>query len=227
MSRLIEDDAYVLFARPQGETSAWLSVFTQQNGRVQLTYKGGKKRLSVCAGFQSVRLSWRLGKQGGAWLVSCEPTLLYNPPLFGMANWSGLYVNEILHRGLVLNTPSPTLFLAYQQLIEALRTAGDNRRAMAWALRCFEWVFLAETGYALPLSASDGQPIIADASYLWHNDAWERCEQGILGAELLAVAGQSVSGIASGALREFLQWRLLQAMPREALSMRQWWEQLQ
>ena len=227
MSRLIEDDAYILFARPQGETSAWLSVFTRQHGRVKLTYKGVKKRLSVCAGFQTVRLSWRLGKQGGAWLVSCEPTLLYSPPLLGMANWSGLYVNEMLHRGLVLNTPSVTLFSAYQHLVNVLRDSADDRRVMAWALRCFEWIFLSETGYALPVSTSDGQAIIADAYYQWHNDVWERCEQGIYGEELLAVASQAASGMASGALREFLQWRLLQAMPRDALSMRQWWEQLQ
>lgn len=225
---LLEDEAYVLFSRPQGETSAWLSVLTKQYGRLQLTYKGGQKKISTCPSFQALTLSWRLGKSGGSsgWLASCEH-LGYVAPLLGMSNWSGLYVNELLHRGVLADTAIPGLFDAYQQLVMALRRTQDHRASMAWALRRFEWQYLLLMGYGLPMVTVYHQPIMHDGYYQWQQEGWVQCEQGIGGAELMALADQAESGVASGALRTLLQWRLLQAMPRQALSMRQWWEQLQ
>lgn len=48
---LLQDRAYLLFARAQGETSLWLSLLTERHGRVQLTFKGGQKKKRVITAF--------------------------------------------------------------------------------------------------------------------------------------------------------------------------------
>lgn len=223
---LLQDRAYLLFARAQGETSLWLSLLTERHGRVQLTFKGGQKKSALLPSFTELAIAWRMGKQSGGWMSQCE-AVSYQTPLQGMANWSGLYANELLHRSLLVEQPIAPLFHAYEQLIGLLRKAADDRSQMSWALRRFEWVFILEMGYGLPEQAQGFKPLKADTYYQWQNDGWQQSEVGIQGAELLAMITQAPQGKASRALREFLQWRLLQAMPSQAMSMRQWWEQLQ
>lgn len=223
---LLQDRAYLLFARAQGETSLWLSLLTERHGRVQLTFKGGQKKSALLPPFTELAIAWRMGKQSGGWLSQCE-AVSYQTPLQGMANWSGLYANELLHRSLLVEQPIAPLFHAYEQLIGLLRTAGSDRAQMAWALRRFEWVFISEMGYGLPQQTHEFHSLQAEAHYQWQSEGWQQSEVGIQGAELLAMITQAPQGKASRALREFLQWRLLQAMPSQALSMRQWWEQLQ
>ncbi len=222
---LLQDKAYVLFARAQGETSLWLSLLTEYHGRLQLTFKGGQKKSASLPPFTSLELAWRQGRESGGWLSQCE-AVSFQPPLQGMANWSGLYANELLHRSLLAEQPMPLLFHAYEQLVVLLRASGSERAQMAWALRRFEWVFIAEMGYGLPELTHDGAPLTAEVYYQWHADGWQPSETGILGEELVALIGQATQGKTSRALRELLQWRLLQAVPSQALSMRQWWEQL-
>lgn len=222
---LLQDSAYLLFSRPQGETSLWLSILTESYGRIQLTFKGGQKKQATLPPFLPLSLAWRSGKQGSGWLSHGE-TSAYYPPLTGMANWSGLYANELLHRGLLTDQPVAPVFNAYAQLMESLSSAGTDRVKMAWALRRFEWVFIAEMGYGLSIHTNEHQLLNRQTYYQWQSDGWQQSNVGIQGAELLALMEQSAFSQPSSALRELLQWRLLQAMPSQALSMRQWWEQL-
>ena len=143
-----------------------------------------------------------------------------------MANWGGLYANELLHRSLVQDHPVSSLFYAYEQLVQLLRASGDDRGLMAWALRRFEWVFISEMGYGFPQQTHNFDPFLPEFYYQWQAQGWFQSASGIQGSELIALMNQSNHGKASRALRELLQWRLLQAMPNQALSMRQWWEQL-
>jgi hypothetical protein len=222
---IFEDRAYLLFARTQGETSLWLSLLSEHYGRLQLTFKGGQKKAASLPYFTQLSITWRPGKQSGGWLTQCE-AMQYYPPLQGMANWSALYANELLHRSLLVEEPVLTLFKGYEQLVATLRMAGRESTQMSWALRQFEWMFLSEMGYGLPQQTQLHQPLIDNGNYQWQADGWQQCEQGISGEELLALMRQEPNGKSSRALRELLQWRLLQAMPSQALSMRQWWEQL-
>lgn len=221
----LQDRAYLLFARAQGETSLWLSLLTERHGRVQLIFKGGQKKSTSLPPFTELVMTWRTGRQSGGWVNQGE-AVSYQAPLQGMANWSGLYANELLHRSLLVEQPVSSLFHAYEQLISLLRSAGSDRTQMAWALRRFEWVFISEMGYGLPQQTHEFHPLKAEAYYQWQAEGWQQSEVGIQGAELLALITQAPQGKASRAFRELLQWRLLQAMPSQALSMRQWWEQL-
>lgn len=221
------DHAYLLFRREQGETSLWLSMLTSQYGRIQLVYKGGKKKMQSCPAFNALYISWQDGKQTGGWLRQCE-TIHYHQALTGMCNWAGLYANEWLHRSLLPEVPQPQLYIAYESLLTWLRQTGDNRTLIAAALRCFEWTLIHELGYGLPLQTEQQQPLIAEAYYQWQAHGWVQSTTGICGADILALAQQDVLALKhpGRALRELLQGRLSASLPNQQVSMRHWWEQL-
>lgn len=220
---LIEDKAFILFSRPQGETSVWLSVLTQHHGRLNLVYKGGRKKSALCAPFQPLTVTWNATARG-AWLLGCEAQGFY-PRLTGMANWSGLYANELLHKGLSEASDSASMFATYQRLLVVLGRAEITASQMGLALRRFEWQFLLALGYGFPLQDMAGDTIKPQQHYHWYQDAWQPSHDGILGAQLLALATMDDTSISSS-LRQLLQWRLLQVLPTSAMAMRQWWEQL-
>lgn len=221
-----QDQAYVLFMRPQGETSLWLSLLTANYGRLQLTFKGGRKKQTHCPAFTQLSIQWQAGKQGGGWLHTSEIEC-YQAPLQGMANWSALYANELLHKSLLTEVAQPKLFASYAWLIQQLRLAQTDRAQMAAALRCFEWQLLHEMGYGLATTTHDQQPLLADAHYRWHRYEWREETTGILGRDLLALITQDVANMRnSPALKTLLQGQLLQLLPQQTMSMRHWWEQL-
>jgi DNA repair protein RecO (recombination protein O) len=220
---LIEDRAFILFSRPQGETSVWLSVLTQYHGRLSLVYKGGRKKSASCAPFMPLVLTWKATARG-MWLSGCEADGFHSR-LTGMANWSGLYVNELLHKGLNESSDSSEMFLAYERLLLVLRQANTSATQMALALRRFEWQFLRVLGYGFPLIDVTGAAIEAQGVYRWHQDAWQISKEGIGGAQLLVLEQGGDEPVCSQ-LRQLLQWRLCQVLPTSAMAMRQWWEQL-
>ncbi len=220
---LIEDKAFILFSRPQGETSLWLSVLTQDHGRLSFVYKGGRKKSASCAPFAPVMLTWKATARG-RWLSGCESEGFY-PRLAAMANWSGLYANELLHKGLSESLDSSAMFWAYQKLLQVLRQDNTNPAQMALALRRFEWQFLQVLGYGFPLHDAMGAAIEAAHCYRWHQDTWQPSRDGILGAQLLALVDDGNDPVGTS-LRQLLQWRLCQVLPTSAMAMRQWWEAL-
>lgn len=220
---LIEDKAFVLFSRPQGETSLWLSVLTQHHGRLSLVYKGGRKQSSLCASFQPLTVRWRTTARG-AWLSGCEAQGFY-PRLTGMANWSGLYANELLHKGLTEVGDTTAIFVVYQHLLQVLGQATATPAQMGLALRRFEWLLLRALGYGFPLQDAAGAAIESKKFYRWHQDAWQVSKEGIWGAQLLALE-QSGDEPVGSLLRQLLQWRLCQVLPTSAMAMRQWWKQM-
>jgi DNA repair protein RecO (recombination protein O) len=219
---LIEDNAFVLFTRPQGETSLWLSVLTQHHGRLNLIYKGGQRKISLCAPFQPLSMAWKTTLRG-AWVSTCDVSA-FNPPLTGMANWSGLYANELLHKGLREHQDTSFIFEAYQQLLTNLARPDISNAQMGLALRRFEWRFLMALGYGFGLTTLNGQYLQATNTYQWIQDAWQECVTGILGAELLALETEA-NIIFSSALRQLLQDRLAEVLPNSASEMRRWWQQ--
>jgi DNA repair protein RecO (recombination protein O) len=220
---LIEDKAFVLFSRPQGETSLWLSVLTQHHGRFSLLYKGGQKKSARCAPFQPIILTWKSTARG-TWLSNCETEGFY-PRLTGMANWSGLYVNDLLHKGLAEGVITESVFLLYQQLLKQLAQQSVTTAQLSLALRRFEWFFLQALGYGFPLYDAAGGAIKSDQFYHWHQDCWHKSAEGISGAQLLALTTDRDDVLVSASVRHLLQWRLLQVIPSAAMTMRQWWEQ--
>ena len=146
--RIEHEPAYVLHARPFGDTSLLLEVFTPQHGRCGLIAKGARapksRKRALLQVLQPLLLSWRESGELGT-LTAVEaasaPTLLVGEPLF--CAW---YANELLMRLLQRRDAHPQLFAAYVCLLPRLVSDAEA------ALRAFECVLLDELGYGLTLS---------------------------------------------------------------------------
>lgn len=250
----VSTQSYLLFSRPQGETSLWLSLLTEENGRVSLVFKGGRKHNP--RSFQAYQLWWTPNRHGdGGWCRSLEAEQC-QLPLKGMINWSGLYANELVHRLLPAQMRHPLVFTAYQQLMTQLHHLNQPQMVqnsasamltsvtetgrekteslkLASALRQFEWQLLSALGYALALTTTDGQPLMPEYRYDWQENAgWVRqnpeLKTGILGQDLLQLAQTNTfllnDALALQQLRIFLQHRLALIMPNLPFAMRHWWE---
>ena len=221
---LKEDEAFVLFVRPQGESSLWLSVFTEQHGRVSMQYKGGQKHAASCVPFQPYHLNWQLARAGLPWLRAIESVSFY-PRLTGIANWSGLYLNQLCQSALQDMQAYPDLFRRYRDCVTYLSRADAEATMMAICLRRFEWHLLQQLGYGFPDEDCHGQRLNIHTHYQWLSDGWQPIEKGILGSELVALLTDEPLTHSSPGLRQLLQWRLSQVMPAQAMLMRQWWEE--
>lgn len=111
-----------------------------------LLAKGAKRPHSVLrpvlSVFQPLLLSWT-GANEVKTLTRAECHGIR--ALRGTAWMSAWYMNELLIRLLPREDPHPALFDAYDAALQDL--AHLPRTPVAWALRRFEWILLAETGY--------------------------------------------------------------------------------
>lgn len=155
--RIDHEPAYVLHARPFGDTSLLLEVFTAHHGRIGLIAKGARapksKKRALLQMLQPLLLSWRdsgeLGTLTAVEAVS-QPVTLTGEPLF--CAW---YANELLIKLCSRHDPHPELFAAYAALL--LRLEQDAEAA----LRAYERVLLDALGYGLALDDA----IDADCDY--------------------------------------------------------------
>lgn len=142
--------AYVLHARPFGDTSLLLEIFTASHGRVGLIAKGARapksRKRVLLQVLQPLLISWRESGELGT-LTGVESAAaavsLSGEPLF--CAW---YANELLLKLCTRHQAHPLLFAAYARLL--LRLANDAEAA----LRTFERVLLDELGYGLELPES-------------------------------------------------------------------------
>ncbi len=159
----------MLHQQPYRETSRLLDVFSRDHGRLAIVARGaqrpGSQARAVLLGFQPLLLSWfGAGElktlhaaewQGGIAQLSGQPLLC------------GFYLNELLQRLLPRDTPSPILFAAYFEAIQALaalpRDAGGEVEPI---LRRFELTLLSTLGYAPDWGiTAEGQAIEAGLRY--------------------------------------------------------------
>lgn len=123
-----------------------VQVFSRSHGIVTLVAKGAKRPYSVLrpvlSAFQPLGLSWS-GSGEVKTLTRAECAGIW--PLTGRSYMSAWYLNELLLRLLPREDPHPALYDAYDA---ALRQLASQQPA-ASALRRFEWILLAETGYGV------------------------------------------------------------------------------
>lgn len=163
MTRVTDEAALVLHARPYRETSAIVNLLSASHGRVAVVARGvrGGKRGNVLQPFNRVRVGWT-GRGNLHTLSGCEPT--HHTWLAGDALASGFYVVELLMRLLPEHESVPGVYAAACWILERLE-AGD---APDVVLRVFEKLLLDELGYGLDFSrnADTGEPLAGDAEYV-------------------------------------------------------------
>lgn len=218
----IEQSAFVLHSRPYRETSALVTFFTMDYGKVNGVVRGvrgGRKTSSQKAAlvqpFQQVTLQWREKPLNRSDLLSIQQieTSPLRFPLQGEANICGLYINELLYRLLFPQVATETLYQSYQQALYEL-LAAENRQQQAWALRQFEYQLLSELGQGFVCDEDiHQQPINAVADYQYYPEhgavlaTEDMAQQGILikGDCLLAITEKRYCGDCLGQLKRLFR----------------------
>jgi len=173
----IEQSAYVLHSRPYRETSALVTFFTPEHGKINGVVRGvrgGRKtssqKTAMLQPFQKLTLQWREKPNNRSDLVSIKQVEFDSIrfPLAAEANICGLYVNELLYRLLFPQVATESLFELYQHTLYDL-LAATQRNQQAWSLRQFEHHLLAEMGHGLQCDTDvNQQPILAEQAYFFY-----------------------------------------------------------
>ncbi len=185
---------FVLHKRWSGDTSARVTFFTREKGLFNALSKGGRapKKQSLLQPFTPLWLSidtrgeWHYLRQ----LDVISPSLV----LTGDALFSGLYLNELIYHGLYQHDPSPSLYDAYTQTMQAL-TQAVSRQDIEKILRRFEWYFLSSAGYEFSLTheAATHQPILKDCFYDFiAGEGMVLATKGLSGQSILALANNEL-----------------------------------
>jgi DNA repair protein RecO (recombination protein O) len=144
--RVTDAAGYLLHAAAWRETSQIVQVFTRDYGTIALVAKGAKRPYSalrsILHAFHPLLLCWT---GGGEVRTLTRAELAGALPMRGRAFMSAWYMNELVLRLLPREDPHPELFDAYQSALHHLAF----EQPAANALRRFEWVLLAQTGYGL------------------------------------------------------------------------------
>ena len=183
--------AVVLHQRAFRESSQILSLFTERDGRVDVTIRASRamktKNLSKPLPFTQFRVSWA-GRGQLPYLSSCETQTGLS--LQASSLYCGMYLNELLYRLLPKHIPEPSLYQQYWLALQKLALANCDIES---CLRVFEWQLLASLGYGLSLhDTADGLPLAAERSYSYIPElGLVLGEAGVIvasGADFLSVA---------------------------------------
>ncbi len=176
MDPKISHKAYVLHTRPYQESSLLVELLTI-DGRISAIAKGAKRPKSSFRGILQPfipLLTSLVGRNELKTLTHAE--VVYNPGLPRCARndggflqgeylFAGFYVNELLVRLLLKESPCDFLFQAYEKILQDLR----DQRDLWVCLRLFEKSLLKALGYELNLThdVHTGEVILPDANYIY------------------------------------------------------------
>lgn len=159
--------AYVLHARPYGETSLLVDVFSRDHGRCMLLAKGARRQKNGQRGilmpFKPLLIGWA-GKGTLPVLTAAEATA-HLPEISGPGRHAGLYANELLLKMLHRFDEHARLFLAYEHAVHGLSSDADPGEI----LRIFEKQLLREIGFGLILDhdVKTGEAIDPSVRYVY------------------------------------------------------------
>jgi DNA repair protein RecO (recombination protein O) len=169
-SRYLLDRAIILHCQPYRESSLFVDVFTEHNGRLRLLCKGarrGKHPLAeVLRSLNRVRVSF-IGRGDLPLLTAAEQADGGGLALEGTALLCGFYLSELLVRLLPTHDPHPGVFGLCLDTLQQLATG----HALQQTLRVFEIGLLEEIGYGLRLDEdTEGRAIDPDRCYAYYPD---------------------------------------------------------
>lgn len=158
--------AYVLHSRPYKESSALVTFFTLDYGRIDGVVRGVRQKKSrnraLLQLLQPLHISWK-GRGDLKTLFELEACGSL-PLLSGRALSCVLYANELINRLLLPYEPVPELFREYALLLAQL----NDKALLEPALRNFEWQLLHAMGCPILFHRNDGEPLKNDERYTYH-----------------------------------------------------------
>jgi len=202
-SRVLLQPAYVLHSRPFQNTSLLVDFFCMDYGRVRAIARGARsaksKTRSLLQLFHPLLVSF--SGRGEVKTVSGIESGLAAINLQGQRLFSGMYVNELLTRMLMLHVEHKSLYMDYQTALAALQGDAD----MEVVLRRFELSLLSELGYAINLQTDcrSQTPISSSQTYRFTPDVGFELTQEALDDHGSAANPRLFHGEHLIALREF------------------------
>lgn len=161
---MLYESCYVLRRRAYSETSLLLEMLTSESRYVHGLYRGAKRKGSTPIDlFAEYAMSWR-PKVGLVTVRSCE--LKHVSTLVGDALYAGLYINELIRRGMHENQVVDDVQPAYQTTIQRLE---DGNADLDATLRTFEKRLLKALGFELEFhrEQASGDVILSNSHYLF------------------------------------------------------------
>lgn len=187
--------AWVLHKYWSGDSSARVSFFTREYGLIQCLCKRGRtpKKQALLQAFTPlwISITERYDRFYAQSIESTAPILT----LTDSALFAALYVNEILYYILKPNYSDPLLYDAYIHTLQKLTKVAD-RIELESTLRRFEWTLLKSCGYSFSCTEEACTAALIEPNLFYHFVAGEGfilASQGILGASILALAGDDLS----------------------------------
>ena len=159
---MLYETCYVLRRRAYSETSLLLEVLTNESRYVHALYRGAKRKGSTPIDlFAEYEMSWR-PKVGLVTVRSCE--LKRVSTLVGDALYAGLYINELVRRGMHENQVVEDVEAAYRTTVQQLEAGNAD---LDVALRTFERRFLKALGFELEFQREQatGDVILSNSHY--------------------------------------------------------------
>lgn len=161
---MLFETCYVLRKRAYSETSLLLEVLTSESRYVHALYRGAKRKGATPIDlFSEYVMSWR-PRVGLVTVRSCE--LKSVSTLIGEAIYAGLYLNELVRRGMRENQVVDDVQPIYQATVRHL----ENKSAdLDVVLRTFEQRFLKALGFELEFhrEQSTGELILSNCHYIF------------------------------------------------------------
>ncbi|MCY4093698.1 MAG: DNA repair protein RecO [Gammaproteobacteria bacterium] len=161
---MLYENCYVLRRKPYSETSLLLELLTSESRYVHALYRGAKRKGATPIDlFTEYAMSWR-PRVGLVTVRSCELKSVLN--LVGDALYAGLYINELVRRGMRENQVIDDVQPAYQSTVQQLNDGNTDLEA---ALRTFEKRFLKALGFELEFhrEQATGDVITSDSHYFF------------------------------------------------------------
>lgn len=205
----------MLRRRSYTETSLLLELLTSESRCVHAVYRGAKRpKATPIDLFAEYSMSWR-AKSGLVTLRSCEVARAYT--LVDDALYAGLYINELIRRGIRENQVIEGLIETYTHATAGLADAEGD---LETTLRTFERDYLRCLGFAITFDQEQatGLAIEANASYRFLPDGGFRrtnpdAQDAHIGRVLLDIsndeyASEASRRVAKLVLREALEHHL-------------------
>lgn len=161
--------AFVLYKRAYLNSSAIVSFFSQQQGRIDAVARAAafKKNQSRFDLLPFVPLTINAKGKGGLLNLSLAQSSQAAYNLQGRNLYCALYLNELLYLLLPKFESNPTLFKLYQLSIESLSMAANSAQQER-LLRNFELRLLSEIGYGINFAQDvSGNALQANSFYTY------------------------------------------------------------
>lgn len=179
------DPSYILHSRKYRNASVILELFGLNTGRHSVVVRGARGAKSRVRGHLQPFTPLLIASTGRAELKTGTAIDIRRRAyrLSGESLMLGLYVNELLYRLLGRFDPAPTLYNAYEALLESLQEGKPLIR-----VRQFELRLLRELGYGVDFSceAMTGEAIDAAGRYQFvAGEGFRKAAEGAIpGAQL-------------------------------------------